>query len=153
MKNERKRLNGDELATLAAKTGISERYLRVLNTRTDEPPLTEAKEEWLQHLEDDLAEERKRFDDACSEHNLLNRLNGSERKLLFRVWSQANAVKFLLDTPRKYRHREDAVTREEAAFVRIRRKLLRSKGWKALPNDVAKDVQKRLFTVEAEPWA
>jgi len=148
MKEQRTRLNGAELAALAAKTGMDEQYLRVLNTRPDELCLTEGEEEWLEFLEFDLKQECKPFDDACSEHNLLNRLNSKERKLLFRVWNQASAVRFLLDTPKK--HPEDSLTREEAFFVTIRTKLLRCKGWKALPREIAKDVERRLFTVEAE---
>jgi hypothetical protein len=143
---QRKRLDGDELAALAAKIGMSEQYLRALNSTPDEL-YTIWEDDWLEFLELDLQHERRPFDDACSEHDLLNRLNSRERKLLFRVWNQANVLKFLFDTPKKTA--EDALTREEYFFVHMRNKLFRSKGWKRLPKAVAKDVECRLFTVEA----
>lgn len=143
------RLNAEEIANLAALLHVPADYIRKMQTEAllnPEPALPEEYEEFLQS---ELEEERRPFDEACSEHNLLNRLNGRERRLLWRVWDLAQTIRFLVSGRSL---NEKSITHHEAIFVRLRKKLFATKGWKGLPQDIKADVEPRLFTGWEDPW-
>ena len=98
--------------------------------------------------EDEL--ERLPFDEISSKYDLSHRLDGRENALLWRVWQAANAVKFLVSSPPP-RH-EDQITREEAHFVRLRKRLFSTKGWKQLPPEIKEDVEHSLLCGWEDPW-
>lgn len=143
------RLTAEQIAHLAGLLHMSVDDVRKVQTETllrPEPTLSYEEEEELQF---DLEEERWPFVEACSQHNLLNRLNGRERRLLWRVWTLAQTIRFLVSGPLL---NEESITHHESIFVRLRRRLFSTKGWKALPERVKADVEARLFAAWEDPW-
>ena len=142
----RKALNADELKALAAKTQIPEDVLRTINTRLLLSDRSEPSPEQLEdeaYLQADLDREVQTFQDVCLEYNLLNRLNGRERKRLWKTWLAANLLRFLFENPR---HSESWITHHEENFMRNRNRLCKSKRWRCLELTTKADIERRLFT-------
>jgi hypothetical protein len=111
-----------------------------------------------EELDVEVELERIPFDEISSKHDLPHRLDGRENALLWRAWQAANAVKFLVSGPRRRedqiasRRRENQITREEAHFVRLRKRLFSTKGWKGLPAESKAEIETQLLCGWEDPW-
>jgi hypothetical protein len=99
-------------------------------------------------LENDL--DRQPFDRISKQYNLLGRLSHKEHELLWRLFLQANAVRFFVSAPRRS---EQQTTREESYFVTLRGQLFSTPGWKQLPIEVRDEIKNCLLGGWEESWS
>lgn len=144
------RLNENEIKALAAKTGISERLVRVLITPTIEFRPSNEGQEFDEFLEDDMAPAWEPFQTVCSEHKLLDHLGCKGCSFLFELWCIGHTIRLLMECPVTGKGAGFWVSYYETYFVSLRNKLFRNKAWKLLPAAVRKDVEARLLTVAVE---
>src|SRR5947209_1329866 len=109
-KKLRRRLSADELKSMAAKTGIPEEILRVYNSRRPQWEPSPEEQEDDEYMQMDFKQDLARIEPAYSKHNLSNKLNARERKLLLETWMAANTLRFILNIRK---HPEVSVRREE----------------------------------------